>query len=101
MTTLTVEYDAGSINYVSLRGCLVHKTCMDFVNHLKMDALHDSLILNISELEQLDGSGVGVLVTLAICLRRQRKYLVLLAPRSKQPGSMLHHLGLTKLLGVQ
>ena len=88
-------------NYFSVKGNLTHDTCMYFVESLEFDTLHDSLILNISDVQYLDGSGVGVLVTLAICLQHQRKQLVVISPKDTQPGDMLRYLGILKMLGAR
>lgn len=100
MSGLTIHYDEHSPNHFSVSGRLTHDTCMQFVNDLTLDTLTHSFVINIQGLDEIDGCGVGVLATLAICLQHQRKELVIVAQMDKQPGRMLKHLGILKLLGV-
>lgn len=90
-------------NYFHLSGCLTHKTCMQFVHEINKDLnpFVDTVTLNFLCLDALDGSGIGVLVTLAICLQYQRKRLIIVAPKERQPEEMIKHLGLLQLLGVK
>lgn len=101
MSKLCIQYDKNAPSHFALKGQLVHETCMKLVDKLKLDALIHSFVLNIQQVDELDGSGVGVLVTLAICLEHQHKELVIIVDMDSQPGKMLKYLGILKLLGVK
>ena len=90
-------------NYIEVGGYLTHITCMDFIHKINehLNSFVDPVILNLNKLRGLDGSGVGVLVTLAICLKHQRKEMIIIMQKDEQPYLMLKELKLTKLLGVQ
>lgn len=99
---LEIKPNTEAPNYFHLSGKLTHETCMHFIHEINkgMNPFVDTVTLNFICLDSIDGSGVGVIVTLAICLKHQRKRLVIVAPNDRQPRSLLQFLELENLVGV-
>lgn len=102
MVDLQVRPNPEAPNYFHLSGSLVHQTCLQFIHEVNkgINPFVDSVTLNTLCLNRLDGSGVGVLVTLAICLHHQRKRLILVTPKDRQPYQLLQFLKLTTFIGA-
>lgn len=103
MSSLTLQPNHEAPNYFHVKGDLVHSTTMKFIHEVNknINPFVDTVTLNLWALNSLDGSGIGVIVTLSICLKHQRKRLVIVAPEDSQPRKLLRFLGIANLVGVE
>ena len=65
---------------VEVSGSINHQTCQQFIKEIDyhlQNSKCDTLVLDVNNVKSLDGSGVGVLITLLICMKHHNKKLYL------------------------
>lgn len=104
MNNLIVKLNFDTPNYFYVNGSLTHETCMHLAHEINthLNSFIDKVTLDISNLEHLDGSGMGVIITLAVCLLRQRKRLIIILPNyDSQPKQLIKYFKFNHILEIR